>query len=90
MNSTEPLNVKNPAVAPSLLNDGLDAVRDQLNIQGQHGNWNYDQYMHGMYNGLECALATLENRAPAYKTAPTEWLCDKASDGVPVEASNVK
>jgi len=49
----------------------LQAVRDQLEIQGRDGNWNYDQYMAGMYNGLECALATLEDREPEYRKLPT-------------------
>jgi len=48
----------------------LQAVRDQLEIQGRDGNWNYDQYMAGMYNGLECALATLEDREPEYRKLP--------------------
>lgn len=54
----------------------LDPLRNQLKIQGGRGNWNYDPYMHGMYNGLECALATLEGREPKYRDAPKEWLCD--------------
>lgn len=52
------------------------SIRNQLHIQGVSGNWNYDAYMHGMYNGLECALATLEEREPEYRSAPTEWLKD--------------
>ena len=50
---------------------GLQAVRDQLEVQGRDGNWNHDQYMLGMYNGLECALATLEVREPEYRELPT-------------------
>jgi len=45
-----------PAAAGSLHVLDLQAVRDQLEIQGRDGNWNYDQYMAGMYSGLECAL----------------------------------
>ena len=89
MNPTEQLNVKNPAAAPSLLNDGLSAVRNQLNVQGQNGNWNYDPYMQGMYNVLECALATLEGREPEYRSAPDKWLRDIPSDGAPTEAANM-
>lgn len=48
----------------------LQKVRDQLAIQGLDGNWDYDWYMCGMYNGLECALATMEDREPRYRTLP--------------------
>lgn len=56
-------------------------VRRQLDIQGQNGNWNHDPYMHGMYNGLECALATIEGREPKYRPAPIEWLKDRTPPG---------
>lgn len=59
-------------------------IRGQLDVQGQDGNWNYDSYMHGMYNGLECALATLEGRAPKYRDAPDVWL-----RGAPPKTYNV-
>ena len=26
----------------------LDPLRDQLDVQGAHGNWNYNDYMLGM------------------------------------------
>ena len=79
-----------PADGESELNAGLASVRKQLNMQGQNGNWNYDPYMQGMYNGLECALATLEGRKPEYKSVPDKWLCDIPSNGAPIEAANVK
>lgn len=56
--------------------DALGALKDLANIQGQNGNWNYDPYMFGLYNGLELAIATMENREPDYKDAPKIWLCD--------------
>ena len=62
----------------SALTDGLDAVREQIKAQGIHGTWNYCPYMHGLYNGLECALATLEKRAPKFKSPPDEWICDES------------
>lgn len=57
--------------------DFLAPLRSQLKVQGSSGNWNYDPHMHGMYNGLECALATLEGREPKYKDAPSEWIYDR-------------
>ncbi len=51
-------------------------VRRNLELQGEHGNWNYDAYMLGVYNGIECALATLENRQANCRDAPEAWLRD--------------
>lgn len=45
----------------------LSNLRD---IQGQNGNWNYDAYMRGLYNGLELAAATMYGRDPIYRDAP--------------------
>lgn len=49
-------------------------------IQGQDGNWNFDAYMHGFYNGLELALAVIEDREPKYRDSPKRhgrpWLRD--------------
>ena len=45
----------------------LQALRNVVKIQGHKGNWDYNEYMRGMYNGLELALAIMENREPIYK-----------------------
>lgn len=60
-------------------------------IQGDNGNWNYDPYMHGMFNGLELALAIMEKREPNYKEAPKKWLIDipmPKSEPVPSEGGD--
>ena len=49
----------------------LDPLRNQHRVQGEHGNWNCNDYMLGMFNGLECALATLEHREPQYRNRMT-------------------
>ena len=49
------------------------------NVQGSNGNWNFDSYMHGLYNGIEWALAMVEERSPEFKETPEKWLC---SDGI--------
>jgi hypothetical protein len=54
----------------------LSKMVEMVEVQGQEGNWNYDPYMHGMYNGMELMLAMVEGREPAYKEAPTVWLAD--------------
>lgn len=38
-------------------------------IQGRAGNFDQSEYMRGMYNGLECAAAILDDREPEYKDA---------------------
>ena len=60
---------------------GIEALREQVKIQCSDGNWNYDRYMHGMANGLICALATIEDKNPEYLDAPKLWLCDIKVDG---------
>jgi hypothetical protein len=40
-------------------------MKELLEIQGNNGNWNYDQYMLGLYNGMEIMSATY-NGCPDY------------------------
>lgn len=54
----------------------IDLVREMRDVQGAHGNWNFDPYMHGLYNGLEFAVSLLEKREPKFKSAPDKWLAD--------------
>lgn len=63
----------------------ISALDDIVKIQTSDGNWNYDQYMHGMANGLILALhiAKDEEGDPPYLDAPEEWLKDKPDDGKP-------
>lgn len=52
-------------------------LRNLHQIQGNRGNWDYDPYMHGMYNALEIAMAILEGRDPEFRSAPDQWGCDQ-------------
>lgn len=61
----------------------LADMRQVLSIQGDDGNWNYNDYMHGFYNGLELMLAIVEDREPVYRDAPDEWLSDKSPGELP-------
>jgi hypothetical protein len=36
-------------------------------VQGNDPSTNYDPYMQGLYNGMELALAIIENRDPVFK-----------------------
>jgi hypothetical protein len=50
----------------------LSDLRDVHAVQGTKGNYDYNEYMRGMYNGMELMLAIVENREPAYKDYITE------------------
>lgn len=50
----------------------IGRLRNVREIQAQDGNWNVDDYMCGLYNGLEMALAILEGREPDLRTIKKE------------------
>jgi len=54
------------------LRSDLEKLRDVHRVQGTDGTWNTDQYMLGMFNGLELALAIFEHREPHYRTLKKE------------------
>jgi len=72
----------NDTPTPSLdkLNKALTDLEDLRDIQGQHGTWNFDSYMLGLYNGLELALATMQERDPEYRVAPNKWLVEPTDE----------
>jgi hypothetical protein len=66
----------------------IEIMKEVLEIQGYEGNWNYDEYMYGMYNGMEFMLSIAEERKPNYKKAPNEWAKDKSIKLEKVEQKN--
>ena len=44
----------------------LKCSKAMLYIQGQKGNYDYDEYMLGTYNGMEYIIALFETREPNY------------------------
>lgn len=48
--------------------DAAQQLRELVEIQGMDGTWNADDYMVGMFNGMELALSILEDRDPQYRT----------------------
>lgn len=48
----------------------IDKLRELVEIQGRDGTWNHDQYLLGMFNGMELMLAVIEGREPAYRELP--------------------
>jgi hypothetical protein len=65
-----------------------EVSRDILKIQGSDGNWNYDPYMHGMFNGMEFFVSMLECRPPEFREAPEVWLEDRHNDFKHKETTN--
>jgi hypothetical protein len=49
------------------MKEPLQQLREVHAIQGKKGCYDIDDYMLGMFNGLELALCIMENRAPQYK-----------------------
>ena len=58
----------------------LERIDSLIKIQGTDGNWNYDEYMRGMYNGMlvieSCVTDTMPT--PDFKTTPDEYIADAA------------
>ena len=50
--------------------EALTQLREVHAIQGRDGCWDIDDYMLGLYNGLELALSIVENRTCKYKQRP--------------------
>lgn len=53
-----------------------------MEVQGSHGNWNYNEYMCAMLNGMIFALSIMEDNEPKYRDAPKVWLCDIKDEAV--------
>lgn len=58
-------------VEDRIMEDRIEKAKELLVQQGK--NWNYDSYMHGMYNGMEVILSVIEHRSPVFKDAPKEF-----------------
>ena len=41
-------------------------ANEMLALQSQNGNYNYDSYMLGLYNGMEYIVSLLEVREPKF------------------------
>ena len=64
-------------------------MKEMLEVQGGGGNWNYDSYMHGMYNGMEYMLSMVESREPVFREAPKKWLSKREWQGLTDEEKKV-
>jgi hypothetical protein len=57
----------------------LSELKDLVKIQGRDGNWNYSEYMRGMFNGMEMMLAILEKREPNFRDEPKRYVCNAST-----------
>jgi hypothetical protein len=64
--------------------EAVAKMQEMLEVQGSDGNWNYDPYMHGMYNGMEYMLSMVESREPVFREAPKKWLSKREPEPEPV------
>ena len=49
-------------------------LKNIVDIQCSHGNWDYDEYMRGMANGLLIALSIFDDKEPVFKESPDKNL----------------
>ena len=68
--------------------ENVKAANRMLSIQGNDGTWNYDPYLHGMYNGMEFIISLIEERTPNYREAPKSWGKDKLNNETLSEGNN--
>lgn len=66
----------------------IETMNEMLKVQGNDGNWNYSDYMHGMYNGMEYMVALVENREPIFRESPEVYLINSPRDYVLVASEN--
>ena len=57
----------------------LNDLKDLVKIQGRDGHWNYSEYMRGMFNGMELALAMAEKREPKFRDEPKRYICNAST-----------
>jgi len=53
--------------------ESILSLEGAVKTQCANGNWNHDQYMHGMANGMIFALSLFKSGRPKYLEAPKEW-----------------
>jgi len=49
----------------------IEEARQMLQVQKD--SYDYDPYMHGMYNGMEFMLSLIEEREPEFLDAPKKY-----------------
>jgi len=60
----------------SEIEDRLKKLEDLIKIQADDGNWNYNDYMYGLLNGMLLAQSVFDDKTPDYPDAPNQWISD--------------
>ena len=71
----------------------MNTLDEMIEIQGRHGNWNCNPYMHGMLNGMIYARSLLsgDEGEVQFRAAPETWLDDvRAGEGDLWEADDTE
>lgn len=71
-----PPNLETKTMTDKTTNDqkSIQKLRELTKLQCSDGNWNYNNYMHGMANGMIFALSLFDGVEPIFLDAPPEWL----------------
>ena len=52
----------------------MSDLKNLVDVQCSHGNWDYDPYMHGMANGMILSLSVMDGKEPQFLESPEKWL----------------
>lgn len=55
----------------------IKELKEMVEVQGRDGNWNYSEYMRGLFNGMEFMLSMVENREPNFRDEPKRYISNK-------------
>jgi hypothetical protein len=61
------------------INDKYRQIKEIINIQGTDGNWNFDSYTLGLFNGMEMLVSILEDREPIFRRCEGEDFLDETT-----------
>jgi len=64
--------------------DMVKTLEEMTAVQCSDGNWDYDEYMHGMANGMIFALSLFQDKRPEYLDAPKKWVKDTPNTDKPI------
>ena len=70
MSNGERMDYDIMAVKLHTLESSLRILREITALQCTDGNWDANDYMRGMANGMILAVATMEDKEPEYKDKP--------------------
>jgi len=54
-------------------------------LETQKASYDYNSYMHGMYNGMEFIISIIEEREPMFLESPDVWSEDKSISAFPTK-----